>query len=474
MPGKNGEIGKVGQFRQNGIFYEEFIRELAGRKGVEAYKEMSDNDEVIYAMLFAIEMLMRQTEFKVEPASTKEIDKRAAEFVEECMNDMQYTWQDTLSEIISFIKFGWSYHEIVYKRRNGKVSNPTLRSKYDDGLIGWKKLPIRSQDTLYEWKYDENTDELIGMVQAAPPHYNQVLIPIEKALHFVTKSTKSNPEGKSILRGAYRPWYFKKRIQEIEGIGIERDLAGFPVLYGPDDIWDDTDESKAMLASAEGIVTSIRRDSREGLVVPESWRLELLASGSKRNFDTNAIIERYNKLIAMTALADFIFLGQQAVGSFALSSNKTKLFSVAIGTYLDVICEVFNNQAIPRLIDINGDAFKGITDYPKMTHTDIEDPNLVQLAEFVSKMAGCGAITLDENLEDFVRQAANLPERLDDYETPGNPKKPPKANNKTTDGNSSASSLDDDEEEIDPEEEEEDLEEAKKARKSLGRQSGKP
>ena len=468
MPGKNGEIGKVGQFRQNGIFYEEFLKELTGRQGVEVFKEMADNDEVIYAMLFAIEMLMRQTEFKVEPASTKDIDKRAAEFVEECMNDMQYTWQETLSEIISFIKYGWSYHEIVYKRRNGKVSDPTLRSKFDDGLIGWKKLAIRSQDTLYEWQYDEKTDELVGMVQAAPPNFAQVLIPIEKALHFVTKSTKANPEGKSILRGAYRPWYFKKRIQEIEGIGIERDLAGFPVMTGPAELWDDDEDSKKMLASAEGIVTSIRRDSREGLVLPEGWKLELLASGSKRNFDTNVIIERYNKLMATTVLADFIFLGQQQVGSFALSSNKTKLFSVAIGTYLDVICEVFNNQAIPRLIDLNGDHFKGITDYPKMMHTDIEDPNLIQLGDFISKLTGCGVLFPDENLERYVREAAHLPERLDDYPTPA---EPAPANGKQTNGGSRSaySNLEDDDDDIDPEDETGDLKEAVKARSRLGR-----
>ena len=466
MPGRNEEIGKVGQYRQNGIFYEEFLKELNGRKGVEAFKEMADNDEVIYAMLFAIEMLMRQTEFKVEPASTKEIDKRAAEFVEECMNDMQYTWQETLSEIISFIKYGWSYHEIVYKRRNGKVSDPTLRSKYDDGLIGWKKLPIRSQDTLYEWQYDEKTDELVGMVQAAPPHFSQVLIPIEKALHFVTKSTKANPEGKSILRGAYRSWYFKKRIQEIEGIGIERDLAGFPVMTGPADIWDEEEDSKKALASAETIVTSIRRDSREGLVLPEGWKLELLASGSKRNFDTNVIIERYNKLMATTVLADFIFLGQQQVGSFALSSNKTKLFSVAIGTYLDVICEVFNNQAIPRLIDLNGDHFKGITDYPKMVHTDIEDPNLIQLGDFIQKMVGCGVLFPDEGLDDYVRQAAHLPERLDDYPMPTEPATNDKKPNSR--GRSDTSELEDDDE-IDSEDDIEDVEEAKKARFRLGR-----
>jgi hypothetical protein len=34
----------------------------------------------------------------------------------------------------------------------------------------------------------------------------------------------------------------------------------------------------------------------------------------------------------MTVLADFVLLGHQQVGSFALSSDKTKLFSMAVGS----------------------------------------------------------------------------------------------------------------------------------------------
>lgn len=36
------------------------------------------------------------------------------------MNDMQDTWSDTISEILSFLTYGWSYHEIVYKVRAGR------------------------------------------------------------------------------------------------------------------------------------------------------------------------------------------------------------------------------------------------------------------------------------------------------------------------------------------------------------------
>ena len=55
------ELGRSGLARWGGWIYEEFLRELRGRKGVEIYKEMLDNDDIIGAILFAIEMLMRQT-----------------------------------------------------------------------------------------------------------------------------------------------------------------------------------------------------------------------------------------------------------------------------------------------------------------------------------------------------------------------------------------------------------------------------
>lgn len=151
-----GEIGRIGQKRYGGFFYEEFLKELQGRKGVETYREMADNDDVIGAILFAIEMLIRQTSWTIQPGGPESADEEAAEFIESCMDDMQDTWTDTISEILSFLTYGWSYHEIVYKRRCGKNRDSRLNSKYDDGLIGWAKLPIRAQETLYQWEYDDN------------------------------------------------------------------------------------------------------------------------------------------------------------------------------------------------------------------------------------------------------------------------------------------------------------------------------
>lgn len=409
------EIGRIGQRRFGGIVYEEFLPELRGSRGVEIYREMSENDDVVGAILYAVEMLVRQTKWNVEPGGSTAKDKEAAEFVESCMDDMQNTWVDTISEILSFLTYGWSYHEIVYKRRMGNTADTRTRSKYSDGLIGWAKLPIRAQETLYQWEYDEN-DNLTGMTQMPPPDYGLITIPLSKALLFRTKSRKDNPEGRSILRNAYRSWHFKRRIQEIEGIGIERDLAGLPVMYAPEgmDIWNDNDDDiKRTLVRLEEMVRGIRRDEMEGLVLPHGFEMKLLSSGGTRQFDTNAIIDRYDTRIAMTVLADFIFLGHQQNGSWALSSDKTELFAMACGAYLDIIAETFNSQGIPSLIDINGDHFKGITGYPTLTHGDIEDADIQKVSTYIKDMVGIGVLIPDDGLEDYIRQIGNLPERVE-------------------------------------------------------------
>lgn len=301
----------------------------------------------------------------------------------------------------------------------GKTRDQKTRSKYNDGLIGWRKLPIRAQETLYQWEYDEE-DNLIAMTQLPPPNYGLITIPMDKAMLFRTKSRKGNPEGRSILRNAYRSWYFKRRIQEYEGIGIERDLAGLPVFTAPEDIaiWDEDDPDMVKLRTGmEAMVQKIRVDELAGIVKPHGFEFELLNSGGSKQFDTNAIIQRYDTGMAMTVLADFIFLGHQQVGSFALSSDKTELFSMAIGAYLDIICETFNSQGIPQLIDVNGSHFDGITDYPKLAHGDIENADIQKLAAYIKDMTGVGILVPDDGLEDYVREAAGLPERTSDTRT---------------------------------------------------------
>lgn len=413
------EIGVTGLERDLfGYIHEEWLTQLQGLSGIRTYREMWDGDPIVGGIIFSIEMLSRQVDWRVEPYESDPKYQEDADFLASCMDDMSHTWDDFIAEVLSMIPFGWSAHEIVYKRRNGwKASRPGLSSKYDDGRVGWRKLPIRSQPTLLRWEFREGTDEIAGMWQLAPPRYKITLIPIEKLLLFRPTMWKNNPEGRSALRSAYRPWFFKKRLEEIEGVGVERDLAGLPVAWVDQRIMDAnaTAEEKALLQGIKDIVVNVRRDTQEGLVLPLAYDqnghklfdFQLLNSGGTRQFDTTSIINRYNQAIAMSVLADFILIGHGNSGSFALQSNKVNLFATALSAWLESIAQVINRHAVPRLFAMNGMQTDKL---PTITFRDVATPDLGELAQFIVQLAGAGASFFpDKKLEDYLRQVAKLP-----------------------------------------------------------------
>jgi len=403
-------LGVTGLNRQGGKIYEEFLTELRGIKWHRAVREMSEQDEMIGAVLFAIEMMLRQVDWTVEPFSEDVQDVERAEFVDECLYDMADTWDDTLSEILTMLPWGFAPLEVVMKRR-------------PDRRIGWHSWSIRSQDTVDEWVWN-NMGGVAGFWQVAPPDYKRVFIPIEKLLLFRTTSRKGSPEGRSILRNAYRSWYFKKNIQNVEGIGIERDLAGLLKLTAPGRVLasDATDDEVAIYNRLVEIGTAVKNDEQAFLLLPSDrdengnlfFDATLMSTGGTRQFDTNQIIQRYDQRIAMTVLADFILLGHEKVGSFSLSSDKTNLFSTALSAWLDSIGEVINRFAIPKLIQLNG---WPIDRLPRVVHGDIERVSMAELADYVSKLTGT-VIQPDDDLERYMRQQADLP-------APGTPRKPP-------------------------------------------------
>jgi phage gp29-like protein len=410
------EIGTTGLRRTGGTVYEEFLVSLRGRRGAKVYREMSENDPVIGSILYAIEKIILRLEWTVQPSSDKQEDRDTAEFIEQCLYDMSDSWDATLSQILSMLVYGYSFHEIVYKIRDGAGNeDPSRRSAFSDGKIGWRKWPIRAQETHNNWMFDVDGG-IQGFEQIDPYGAGIHRIPIDKGLLFRTTSAKNNPEGKSLLRTCYRPWYFKRRIEEMEAIGIERDLAGLPIAYMPPEYLSSTasGDQQAVRDSIVSIVQNVKRNEQEGIVFPlvfddrgnKMFSLELLNSGGSRQFDTDKVISRYDQRIAMSVLSDFILLGHERTGSFALGSSKIDLWTMAVEAICKSVAEVINYHAIPRLLKMNG---MKIGTTPQLTYSEVSHIDLTEIADYVSKLTTAGAITPDEEMEEFLRGLAGLP-----------------------------------------------------------------
>jgi len=432
------ELGAMGLRRAGGQVTEEFLVDLQGTRAAQVYREMSDNDPVVGGILFAIEMIPRQIDWMVEPGGVSAQDAELADFVFGCMHDMATPWVEFIAEVLSMMRFGFAPHEVVYKHRGGPdpgttvgvtdgIERPLPPSKFNDGKLGWAKLPIRAQESVFSWVWDDSADgngELIAMTQQPPPDYIERTIPLSKLLLFRTTTHKGNPEGRSVLRNAYRPWYYKRSIEEIEAIGIERDLAGLPVAKIPRRLFsaNATTEERAALAQWTKTVRDVRRDSLEGIVIPVEYdkdghplyEFELLTTGGTRQIDTNAVIGRKNVEIATTVLADFILLGHEKVGSFALASSKTKLFSVALGGWLDMVVAVLNEQAIPRLLAVNG---LTVENPPRIAYGDLESVDLADLAVYLKTLSETGfPLYPNDPLMEHLLNVAGLPQPPDGFE----------------------------------------------------------
>lgn len=407
------QLGTTGLRRYGPYIYEEFLSELRWPGAGRIYQEMSDNDPVIGAILYLAEMLIRGTTWDVTTAGDSPVDKEACEFLKSCMHDMDMSWANTICEILSMLTYGFSFHEIVYKVRRGKDERSSrYKSQFSDGRIGWRRLPIRAQTSLHEWEFDKEGN-VTAFIQCAEPDFKMVRIPMTKGLLFRTRISKDNPEGKSLLRNAYRPWFFKKHFEEIEGIGIERDLAGFPVLTAPEnmDLWNTEDEQmNALRARAEELVASVRRDSEEGVLLPNGWDLRLLSSGSSRQINIGETIERYDNRIAITMLSDIILIGNNKNGSFALADTKQSMLAAALQAQLQNIADVFSSKAVPDLFACNN--FPGLTVLPQIEAGQIQTPSLKELA-LVMRAMGLN-IAGDMKLQNYLRHILGVPPLDDD------------------------------------------------------------
>jgi len=391
------ELGRTGLNWSAGYIYDEFLSQLRFKSGVRTYREMQDNDPIMGATIHAIKQILRESRWSVKVGEGgKEEDRQ---FLLDNMNSMTHSWMDFYTESLSMLTYGWAYFETVFRRAA-------------NGSIMWKKHAIRKQISLERWILSD-TGEMLGLEQRPAPDYKLITLPISKCLHFRTEPNGNNPEGRSVLRSAYKPWYFKKNIETIEAIGLERDLTGLPKITLPEGVDPESEDTavQAQIEAAKRVIANVRRDEQEGLLVPYGWEFDLVSSPGTRQFDTTAVINRYNKEMAVTILAQFIMLGMERTGSYALAEQQTDMFYLSLEGWIDSFTTQFNRVAVPRLFALNGVVDRKAL--PFVVHTPIRRLDLKDISQYVSDLTGVDALELDDDLKGFLKNYAHLTEFSD-------------------------------------------------------------
>ena len=396
-------LGVAGDNTHNGnIRADEFLPELRGKRAIRKYREMRDNDSTIGAVMYATEQVLRDVDIKVMPANDTPAAKREADFVDSIFKDMDHTLDDHISEALSSLTYGFSWFEVVYKRRNGTNDRSEKgNSRYSDGRIGVRKIASRAPWTISKFDVDQKTGDVLGIHQEGSGFNNTNYIPSRKSLYYRTTAINNDPSGRSILRNAYTSYEYLNNLQSIEAIAVERELAGIPVARIPSEYLspDATASQSGFLTNLQQILRDVKFNEQGYIVLPSdtypdsngsptTTRLvdvELMASNGKRNIDIDPIVKRYQHDIARSVLSEFLMLGGGNTGSYALSKSKTDLFLRALESYIQAIVDVLNKQLVERLWELNGLNYDLM---PTIVAGDVAPHDLREIAAFLRNLNG--------------------------------------------------------------------------------------
>jgi len=389
------EIGASGTTNfQGNIDTEEYVSKLQGSTLYKTMDKMRWSDASVQAALLMCELPIRSAEWDIEPASDSSEDEEIAEFVKINLFDgLMLNWEETLRQILLMLPYGVMVFEKIYK--------------IDEmGLVAWRKWAPRLPRTIEKWHVDKN-GELESIEQRAYKNdkFETITIDAQKLLVFTHRKEGDNYLGTSILRQAYKHWFFRDKYYKIDAVAQERSGIGIPVITLPDSFTDDD------YTDAETLGKNLRGHEKAYVIKKTGWEVEMLDLKSGGLKDPQKMLDHHTREILKSVLAHFIDLGSSSAGSYALAKDQSKMFLVGLDSMAKAIEDLINKE-IEILVDFNWN----VKEYPRLTHSDLGIKDVRELSESLQALIISGAITADDKLEDYMRKALKLPDRDEDVQ----------------------------------------------------------
>jgi hypothetical protein len=378
---------------------------LNGQSGIRIYYNMRRQDGAVRASMRLVKTPVQSAHWFVEPYTPDsntpptEQDKKIATFVEDnLMNKMNVSWSTVLADVLLMLDYGYMAFEKVW------------RSEDSDGKMRLQKLAPRHPLDIQEWFYDRNggpdgcrmySNPYSGPSPLGPdtgmaPATEDVLIPIVKMVVFTHDMEAGDLTGISILRSAYKHWYYKDTLYKIDAIQKERHGIGIPIIKLPPGF------TVADQQLADNLGRNLRTNERAHITLPPMWDV-IFAKLEGQPVDCLKSIQHHDMRIKSNVLGAFLD------AESGTSDPNIDIFLKSTRYIADVICDIINKHVIPQLVDIN---FKlgASRGYPSLRARRIgEWDDLRTLSFAVRNLVGSDVIRADDVLEAHIRREMDLP-----------------------------------------------------------------
>lgn len=388
-----------------GTVTEEYLAELKPwSRAYKIYREMSD-DPVIGTLAESIKVPLLDAKMTVEPASPADADIEAAEWLEaNTIFNERFSWKQHVEEAFSFLNYGWFICDKVLEKdpEDGRLWLADLIPIGHDTLLRWGSLdPHGNVTSFVQQAITEKRIDANGNVLSPGPTIREA--PLDRLLHFTFRGSKRNPEGRSLFRALYRPWYFAKNLEVVEAIGAERDVGNVPLIILGEGYYTDT-----QIQEIKDAASGLRMDEAAYMILPNGTDARPFGAGGKV-YDVRTIIRDYHHLIRQRFFMDFVSLGSEQVGTQALAKEVTSFFSLALGAVQAMMVETWTRQLVTWLFRWNINTFPDITGLPTIKWSRPGKINVQGVAQAASSLVSSGLLTITDSTEDYFREQFEFP-----------------------------------------------------------------
>lgn len=364
----------------------------------DVYDRMRLADGQVRAGLAVVKLPILRAHWEVEPASDSAEDKMIAEICERDLRGMTTSFAASLRQILLHLDYGSMPFEPVWEVR-------------EDGLVHLRKLAPRMPRSILKWLVDE-TGGFAGIQQGAvkASGWSTVDIPADKIVLFVNEQEGSNFRGTSMLRAAYKHWFYKDGHYRIDAIANERRGVGMDIGTIKAGV-DNKEQVKAGLERA--LVTAHAHEKMYFVEDEENFTYRVDTGGARGG--ANAImstIEHHDLRILRSILAEFLNMGSQSTGSLAMHKDKSSFFLMALEATSDNIAETLTTHLLRRWVGYNW----RVKEYPRMKYSRLDTRDTASIAEAVSKLVTAKALTPGGKTEKELRVLMDLPEEDEPFE----------------------------------------------------------
>lgn len=360
---------------------DERVGELRDQLGIRKYYDMKRADGTVRGALRLVKTPVMAARWFVEPASDSTIDKNIAKFVENNLfNLLNMPFERVLEDALLMCEYGYMPLEKVYAQDS-------------DGKIILKKLAPRHPLDIQEWLFDkEGGPNGVVMNATEANGFSQVFIPISKLVVFTLEQEAGDIRGISLLRSAFKHYFYKDTLYKIDAIQKERHGIGVPIIKLP------LGYTEADKNLAENLGRNLRTNERAHITIPSNWEVSF-AKLEGQPVDCMKSIEHHNNQIMTNILAPFYDDPNAKEDSMTMFYKATRyIASTVAGT--------FNRYVIKQLVDFNYSRGQ----YPILRARRIGENEDLRTWSFAFRnLVGTGAIIPDTPLEAFLRQELDLP-----------------------------------------------------------------